>query len=99
PPCPTRQWGKDTHADGAAATGPGTIEAALRANLLPARRPRISARKVKAPISRYHSWHGQARPATPTAVERIDITVHHRTDTSPTLTEATSHATNRVRRG
>lgn len=61
-------------------TGPEAITATVRGNLLHARRPRISARKVKSPISRYHSWHGQARPATATPVERIEITVHDRSD-------------------
>ena len=36
-------------------TGPDAITSAVSANLLPPRRHRISARKVKSPISRYHS--------------------------------------------
>lgn len=66
-------------AQGVADPAPGDIDTAVRANLLPARRPRISARKVKSPISRYHSWHGQARPASSTLVDRIEVTLHTRT--------------------
>ncbi|MFI6578108.1 transposase [Nocardiopsis sp. NPDC050513] len=78
-----------TLAEGVTATAPGAIDAAVRANLLPARRPRISARKVKSPISRYHSWHGQARPTMPTAVERIEITLHERANITPGPTAGT----------
>jgi hypothetical protein len=45
------------------------------ATLLPARRPRYSARKVKSATSRYLN-RDDARPATPTSITAIDITVH-----------------------
>jgi ribosomal protein L30/L7E len=85
-----------TLAGGVTAAGPGAIDATVRTNLLPARRPRISARKVKSPISRYHSWRGQARPTTPTAVNHIEITVHEHTANSaelpsPPAAEPTCH--------
>ncbi|MEY9997358.1 ribosomal protein L30/L7E [Streptomyces sp. V4I8] len=83
-----------TLAEGLTTATPGAIDAAVRTNLLPVRRPRISARKVKSPISRYHSFRGQARPTSATAVDRIDITTHERTtncgeSTSPPATEPT----------
>ncbi|MGI5512214.1 IS4 family transposase [Streptomyces sp. CA-106131] len=59
----------------------GTIGAAVLDNLLPARRLRISARKVKSPISRYHAFKGQARPQADTPVTAIEITIHDRTST------------------
>lgn len=61
----------------------GTIGAAVLDNLLPARRLRISARKVKSPISRYHAFKGQARPQAGTPVTAIEITIHDRTSTPP----------------
>jgi hypothetical protein len=57
----------------------GTIGRTVLENLLPARRPRISARKVKSPISRYHTYQGQARPRASTPVTAIEITIHDRT--------------------
>jgi Transposase DDE domain len=71
---------------GGVTTGPAAITAAVTANLLPPRRHRISARKVKSPISRYHSWHGQARPTSSTAVESVEITLHDRSDATPQTT-------------
>jgi hypothetical protein len=62
--------------------GPGVIAPAVLDHLLAERRPRVSARKVKSPVSRYHSWHGQARPAIATPVEHIQITLHERADTA-----------------
>ncbi|MDX3231359.1 hypothetical protein [Streptomyces sp. ME19-01-6] len=41
-------------------------------NLLPRRRPRISARIVKCGISRYHTWNRDGRPTS--SVPVIDIT-------------------------
>ena len=53
---------------------PGAIGRAVLATLLPARRPRYSARKVKSATSRYlHRDDG--RPASPTAITAIDIAV------------------------
>jgi Insertion element 4 transposase N-terminal/Transposase DDE domain len=53
---------------------PGVIGRAVLATLLPARRPRYSARKVKCATSRYlHRDDG--RPAHPTTITAIDIAI------------------------
>ena len=53
---------------------PGAIGRAVLATLLPARRPRYSARKVKCATSRYLN-RDDGRPAHPTAVTAIDIAI------------------------
>jgi hypothetical protein len=53
----------------------GVIGRVVLATLLPARRPRYSARKVKCATSRYLN-RDDGRPTTPTAVTAIDIRVH-----------------------
>jgi Insertion element 4 transposase N-terminal/Transposase DDE domain len=53
---------------------PGAIGRAVLATLLPARRPRYSARKVKSATSRYLN-RDDARPATPTTITAIEVTV------------------------
>jgi hypothetical protein len=53
---------------------PGVIGRAVLASLLPARRPRSSARKVKCATSRYLN-RDDGRPHTATAITSIDITV------------------------
>jgi hypothetical protein len=53
----------------------GVIGRAVLATLLPARRPRYSARKVKCATSRYLN-RSDTRPCTPTTITAIDITVH-----------------------
>ena len=53
---------------------PGAIGRAVLAALLPARRPRYSARKVKCSTSRYLN-RDDGRPATSTAVTAIDIVI------------------------
>jgi hypothetical protein len=53
---------------------PGAIGRAVLATLLPARRPRYSARKVKAPTSRYQA-RDDTRPHTTTAITTIGITI------------------------
>jgi hypothetical protein len=53
---------------------PGVIGRAVLATLLPARRPRFSARKVKCATSRYLN-HGDERPRTVTAITAITVTV------------------------
>ncbi len=68
-----------TAARGICPTGPtdllGAIGRAVLATLLPARRPRYSARKVKCATSRYlHRDDG--RPAAPTTITAIDIAIH-----------------------
>jgi hypothetical protein len=66
----------------------GTIGARLLADLLPARRIRISTRKVKSPISRYHTRQDDGRPSTSQNVTALDITVREPPapvhDTAPT---------------
>jgi hypothetical protein len=70
----------------------GRIGHAVLAGLLPPRRPRVSARKVKCPLSRYN----QARPGQPrrsTPVHDLDITISHTdnratTGPKPALTNA-----------
>ena len=67
-----------TAAAGACPTGPadlpGVIGRAVLATLLPARRPRYSARKIKAPTSRYQARH-DPRPHASTAITAIGITI------------------------
>src|SRR5690349_19366974 len=53
---------------------PGAIGRAVLATLLGARRPRYSARKVKAPTSRYQA-RDDARPHATTAITMIGITI------------------------
>jgi hypothetical protein len=66
-----------TAAAGIAGTGdrPGLITRAVQATLLPARRPRFSARKVKNALSRYPGRPGDPRPPLPAAITAIDITI------------------------
>jgi DDE family transposase len=54
---------------------PGTIGRAVLAALLPARRPRYSARKVKSSTSRYPGRHDDPRPALPETITAITITI------------------------
>jgi hypothetical protein len=53
---------------------PGAIGRAVLATLLPARRPRFSARKVKCATARYLNRE-DSRPAHPAAITAIDITI------------------------
>ena len=53
---------------------PGVISRAVLATLLPARRRRYSARKVKCATSRYLN-RDDGRPHTPAAITAIDITI------------------------
>ena len=64
--------------------GPTVIGHAVLATLLPARRPRFSARKVKCATSRYLN-HGDDRPHTVTAITTISVTMH-----TPPLRDPTS---------
>jgi hypothetical protein len=54
---------------------PQAITTAVLAHLLPARRARLSARKVKSPISRYAGHPLEERPLTSTRITGIDIDV------------------------
>jgi hypothetical protein len=56
----------------------GRIGRAVLAGLLPARRPRYSARKVKCSTSRYHvrdQEHDQDRPCQSVTITRVQITI------------------------
>jgi Insertion element 4 transposase N-terminal/Transposase DDE domain len=61
----------------------GTIGRRVLAGLLPARRLRVSTRKVKSPISRYHARHDDGRPCTSQNVTALDIAVHEPQATTP----------------
>jgi Insertion element 4 transposase N-terminal/Transposase DDE domain len=63
----------------------GAIGRAVLSTLLPARRPRFSARKVKCATSRYLN-HGDQRPHAVTAIAAIDITVRTPPPRTPTST-------------
>jgi hypothetical protein len=54
---------------------PSVIGRAVLATLLPARRPRYSARVVKCATSRYHE-NDDSRPRLPAVITAIDVTVH-----------------------
>ncbi len=54
---------------------PGVIGRAVLATMLPARRPRFSARKVKCATSRFLN-HGDERPRAVTAITAINVTMH-----------------------
>ncbi|QIY76710.2 IS4 family transposase [Streptomyces sp. RLB1-33] len=54
----------------------GRIGQAVLANLLPARRPRVSARKVKCPMTRYPGNPVDPRPAISQDITALDIAVH-----------------------
>jgi hypothetical protein len=54
---------------------PGAIGRAVLDTLLPGRRPRYSARKVKSSTSRYPGRPGDPRPALPQAITAVTITI------------------------
>ena len=54
---------------------PGVIGRQILAALLPPRRPRVSTRKVKSPISRYHDRKDDGRPDTSRTVTDLDIAI------------------------
>ena len=68
-PLPVRAWQHAQHR-----LRPGAIGRAVLATLLPARRLRFSARKVKCATSRYLNRE-DGRPAHPAAITAIDITI------------------------
>ncbi|GAA3532866.1 hypothetical protein GCM10022419_010020 [Nonomuraea rosea] len=53
----------------------GSIGRRVLAGLLPPRRPRVSTRKVKSPISRYHERLDDGRPDRSRAITDLDITL------------------------
>jgi hypothetical protein len=56
---------------------PTATSHAIQATLLPPRRPRYSTRTVKNPVSRYSARnHNDPRPALPTTITSIRITIH-----------------------
>ena len=68
-----------TGADGVVTSAllhPGRIGRAVLDRLLPPRRPRVSVRKVKSPLSRWNKADPH-RPARSTPVTAMGITVHH----------------------
>lgn len=72
--------------------GPGVIAQAALAALLPKRRTRISARKVKSALSRYPGNPADARPLTSQNITHLAIAIyaaHPSTPTTDTSTPAT----------
>lgn len=53
----------------------GVIGRKVLAQLLPARRLRVSSRKVKSPISRYHAHRDDPRPQVSSPVTDLDVTI------------------------
>ena len=74
-----------TAADGvitSAIPEPGRIGRAVLDGLLPPRRPRVSVRKVKSPLSRWNKADPH-RPARSTPVTAIGITLQHAQEQQP----------------
>lgn len=70
-----------------------SIGTAVLAGLLPARRARYSARKVKSPISRYHTTAADTRPLTSTTITDITITIRQPQAAQPLPATARQHRT------
>ncbi|PWI07997.1 hypothetical protein DIZ27_25415, partial [Streptomyces sp. NWU339] len=71
------------------ATDPvGTIGRRVLAALLPSRRPRVSTRKVKSPISRYNERHNDGRPDHSRTVTSLDVSVLEPSEPRPALPTA-----------
>jgi hypothetical protein len=66
----------------------GVIGRAVLAGLLPPRRLRVSTRKVKSPISRYHARQDDGRPSTSQTVTALHIAVHQPQPAAPTTPSA-----------
>jgi Insertion element 4 transposase N-terminal/Transposase DDE domain len=66
----------------------GQTGRAVLANLLPPRRSRFSARKVKSPISRYHAHTDTGRPLTSTTITAVDVIVLQPDQPTPQQTPA-----------
>lgn len=64
-------------------TGRGSIADAVISTLLPPRRPRVSARKVKSPMTRYPGVATDPRPAASQDITHLAITVHQAVMTPP----------------
>lgn len=63
----------------------GDIGRAVLAHLLPARRLRVSARKVKSPISRYHIQQDEGRPSTSMNITALEVAVRPLAPGAPDL--------------
>jgi Transposase DDE domain len=66
----------------------GVIGQRVLAGLLPPRRPRVSTRKVKSPISRYNERQDDGRPDTSRTVTGLDITI---LEPEPQLPDTSHH--------
>lgn len=66
----------------------GAIGHKVLAGLLPARRQRVSTRKVKSPMSRYSDRRDDGRPDTSRTVTGLDITIHEPADSPPAPTRS-----------
>lgn len=66
----------------------GLLGQRVLAALLPARRARVSTRKVKSPVSRYKERHDDGRPDTSRTVTGLDITVLASAGGEPSLPTA-----------
>ncbi|MDI9889208.1 hypothetical protein QMZ92_33980 [Streptomyces sp. HNM0645] len=76
-------------AEGVLEQGPGTIGRKVLAALLPARRPHVSTRRVKSPISRYAERKLDGRPDTSQTVTAVTITLLQPPPPRPELPAAT----------
>ncbi|WP_234436375.1 IS4 family transposase [Streptomyces sp. NRRL S-813] len=76
-------------AEGILEQGLGTIGSKVLAALLPARRPHVSTRKVKSPISRYAERKLDGRPDASQAVTAVTITLLQPAPPRPELPAAT----------
>jgi len=70
----------------------GDIGRAVLADLLPARRPRTSTRRVKCPLSRYQSRPVDPRPETSQKIATVTITVHEPNDIPPLTGNQPAHS-------
>ena len=72
----------------------GKIGRQLLANLLPDRRPRVSTRKVKSPLSRYAARKNDGRPTTTQKITDLSVTIHHPQVAAPLPTATTQPTRN-----
>jgi hypothetical protein len=75
----------------------------ILASLLPPRRPRVSTRKVKSPVSRYNERFDDGRPETSRPVTGLEITVlvpavEQRPLPTPSRDDRPTHRSSRSRR-
>jgi hypothetical protein len=72
----------------------GRIGRQVLANLLPDRRPRVSTRKVKSPLSRYAARKNDGRPTTTQKITDLSVTIHHPQVAAPLPTATTQPTRN-----